>query len=156
MAREVVDAAAFDPAGSGALLVAAAEPGLPGNALHLYGADGGRRLLAAAGSHNERAAFSPDGRSVAFVSDRTGLPAVYTLALEPAGASPVQLTNRGLRRVPGRRPEGYLPPPRSGPLRWSLRGIGYDFGSGSVHIDPASGSFRIDPVAPAASAGVRP
>ena len=69
-------------------------------------------------------ALSPDGRRVAFVGGGTGIASVWVAEVPKPGqepATPIQLTNVGLenqRRVPGQAPEGFVPPPDHGPLRW--------------------------------------
>lgn len=69
-------------------------------------------------------AVSPDGRWVAFVGGDTGIASVWVAPLPEPGqppAEPIQLTNVGIERqarVPGRAPDGFVPPPDRGPLRW--------------------------------------
>lgn len=152
-ARSVVEEPVFDPLGSGALLVAVTQPGSEGNALVLVQADGQRRTIAAAGSHNERAVFSPDATRIAFVSDISSVPSVWVQPL--GGSPPVQLTNVGIERVPGRPPAGYLPPPASGALAWTPSGIEYDSAQGHVLIDPDGPAVThvVQPASPSNPAG---
>lgn len=68
---------------------------------------------------------APDGRRVVFVdtASDSGVAALFVVPVD-GSRPPRQLTNRGLRRVPGRRPYGYLPPP-DGPeaMRWTAAGL---------------------------------
>jgi hypothetical protein len=69
--------------------------------------------------------LSPDGRWVAFVGGETGIASVWVARVPAAGAPPhppIQLTNVGLEarpRTPGQAPEGFVPPPDRGALRWA-------------------------------------
>lgn len=65
----------------------------------------------------DRPSFSPDGDSLAFVASTDGLPSVWMLDL--ASREATRLTNQGLRRTPGRAPEGFVPPPDSPRFMWS-------------------------------------
>ena len=76
------------------------------------GAWTGPRVLAG----GDRPALSPDGETVAFVSGHTGIASVWVMPF--AGGEPIQLTNRDLTRIPGQAPEGFVPPPHRGPLRF--------------------------------------
>jgi TolB protein len=98
--------------GSGRFVVAVVQnPALPLDTdLVLLPVLGGpaRSLVAWRGSREYHPVFTPDNRSVVFVSGRSGLASLWRLDL--SGGEPVQLTNRGLTPN-GRRPGGYVPPP---------------------------------------------
>jgi len=132
LADGVFEAPVFSPAHTSELLFAATSTDAEGNALFLLDASGRLAEVVGAGAHNDRAAFSPDGTDIAFVSDRTGIPAVFVL--HRASGDVEQLTNNDLRRVPGRAPDGYVPPPVDGPLRWTDAGIAYDGPTGLVTL----------------------
>jgi Tol biopolymer transport system component/DNA-binding winged helix-turn-helix (wHTH) protein len=51
-------------------------------------------------------AVSPDGRTVAFVSNRDGVPAIYLLALERRDEPPVRVRTRGPASAPSWSPDG--------------------------------------------------
>ena len=51
-------------------------------------------------------AVSPDGRTVAFVSNRDGAPAIYLLALDRREAPPIRVRTRGPARAPAWSPDG--------------------------------------------------
>lgn len=73
----------------------------------------------------EAEATSPDGRWVAFVGGASGIASVWVVPVPRKGeraAAPIQLTNVGLEhvgRTPGQAPEGFVPTPEQGPLRWA-------------------------------------
>jgi Tol biopolymer transport system component len=137
VASGVTEAPSFDPSGSGALLVSMRIPGEEGTALVIVEADGSTRTVVGAGCHNERAAFSPDGTRIAFFSDASSVPAVWIAPV--SGSWRRQMTNLGMRREPGRKPEGYLAPPLRGALAWTSSGIEYDSRDGAVLIGPGGG-----------------
>ena len=51
-------------------------------------------------------AVSPDGRTVAFVSNRDGVPAIYLLPLDRRDAPPVRVRTKGPARAPSWSPDG--------------------------------------------------
>lgn len=61
----------------------------------------------------DRAAVSPDGAQIAWVSGATGVAAVYWA---PIDRPPTQLTN--LDFTPGQPPADWTPPPHASPLRF--------------------------------------
>lgn len=65
--------------------------------------------------HPDRLALSADGRWLAWVASREGLPAVHAGRFLDDTA--VVLTNAGLDRSRPGRPPGFVPPPHEGPLR---------------------------------------
>jgi hypothetical protein len=79
-------------------------------------------------------ALSPSGDEVLFLASARGLPAMWTVGV--AGGEPEQITNRDLDRVPGRAPEGFVPPPRErGGVRWA---------GDELEIAAADGLWRVD------------
>lgn len=96
---------AIDPAGSRLALVRRLPRG--GSAidvLELTGDPRPREVVAARGFNNAPA-FSPDGRTLLFVSTRTGLSSVFRVGVDGQGER--QLTNRGLAAVG----PGFVAPP---------------------------------------------
>ena len=77
----------------------------------LAGADGTLTVLAEADGVNDRPALSTDGKTLVFVSGRTGVASLWRTTL--AGAPPVQLTNLGIEAGLEREgpPQGFVPPP---------------------------------------------
>jgi hypothetical protein len=77
-----------------------------GSDLWLLQLDGQRQAAAyvATGANESHAAFSPDGRLIAYVSDETGVPQVYIQTL-PLSGSKWQLTSDG-GDMPAWRPDG--------------------------------------------------
>ena len=67
--------------------------------------DGTLRLTSDAADDWEPA-VSPDGRTVAFVSNRDGAPAIYLLALDRRDVPPVRLPTRGPAGAPAWSPDG--------------------------------------------------
>ena len=67
--------------------------------------DGALRL-AAHGADDSEPAVSPDGRTVAFVSNRDGVPAIYLLALDRRDAPPVRVPTRDPASAPAWSPDG--------------------------------------------------
>lgn len=67
--------------------------------------DGTLRLAANVADDSEPA-VSPDGRTVAFVSNRDGVPAIYLLALDRRDESPVRVPTRGPASAPAWSPDG--------------------------------------------------
>ncbi|HEY3452776.1 MAG TPA: hypothetical protein VGK67_40910, partial [Myxococcales bacterium] len=57
------------------------------------------------GGYNNAPAFAPDGKTLLFVSTRTGLSSVFRVGLDGSGEK--QLTNRTLKSVG----PGFVPPP---------------------------------------------
>ena len=47
---------------------------------------------------NESPAFAPNGRHLAFVSDRTGVQQIYTMHVDGAGLR--QITRKGINKFP--------------------------------------------------------
>ena len=81
------------------------------------GSSGGEHLL----GRGDRPSLSPDGHWVVFV----GVGPIASLwAVPTEGGAPVQLTNRGLVREPGRAPPGFVPPP-AGPVVWRKASVGW-------------------------------
>jgi hypothetical protein len=96
----------------------------PDRDLHLRLDDGRVVQLTDLPGAEDGEALSPDGRWVAFVGGDTGIASVWAVRV-PAGGekapAPVQLTNVSLEhqpRTPGQAPEGFVPLPDDGPLRW--------------------------------------
>ncbi|MEZ4320950.1 MAG: hypothetical protein R3F61_25960 [Myxococcota bacterium] len=94
--------------------------------LLVWDAEQGVRVLVD-GSRPSQPVLSPDGAYVGFVDARTSIASVYTVPFE--GGEPAQRTNVGLVRTPGRAPEGFVSPPRSGfevdgrGLTWTEDGV---------------------------------
>jgi hypothetical protein len=63
----------------------------------------------------DRVALTPDGDTVAYVHNATGIASVWVIPF--IGGTPTQLTNVDLVRIPGQEPVGFVPPPHDGPLR---------------------------------------
>lgn len=74
------------------------------------------RALVAQGQP-DRAALSPDGRTVAWVDAVDGLPAIFVGDFD--GGDPTQLTNVDLPPPNGGPPPGFVPPPHLEPLRFA-------------------------------------
>lgn len=89
-------------------------------------AAGGRMLVSTATGFNAYPAFSPDGSSLAFCSDRTGALEIWIRALAP-GARELQVTNDGKNNVqPAWSPDGRL--------------VAYtSMGEGGIWVVPAHG-----------------
>lgn len=81
------------------------------------GADGwsAPRILVAEGTP-DRVAISPDGSKIAYVAPAYGIASIWIIPFE--GGNPLQLTNVGVRRDGPGRPDGFVPPPHRGPLRF--------------------------------------
>jgi Tol biopolymer transport system component/DNA-binding winged helix-turn-helix (wHTH) protein len=87
--------------------VARRQPGPPSAAAPAT-ATAGRMLVSTATGFNGYPAFSPDGSSVAFCSDRTGALEIWVRSVAP-GAREVQITNDGKNNVhPAWSPDGRL------------------------------------------------
>lgn len=92
--------------------------------------DGDReRVLVGGSAMPDRAALSPDGTVVAYVSGVSGVASVWTVPF--AGGAPLQRTNVGLARPRGGPPPGFVDPPLDGApwfvgdeLRWTVPGGG--------------------------------
>lgn len=101
-------------------------------AIALTNEDGTLSVLADGAGIDDRPAVSPDGKTVVFVSGRTGIASLWRTTLE--GAEPVQLTNAhievGVERDGD--PEGFVPPPmRVDRLEWvNADVVRYDAGDG--------------------------
>jgi Tol biopolymer transport system component/DNA-binding winged helix-turn-helix (wHTH) protein len=70
------------------------------------GAPDGSLRLAANVADDSEPAVSPDGDTVAFVSNRDGVPAIYLLALDRQAAAPVRVPTRGPASAPSWSPDG--------------------------------------------------
>ncbi|MBI5542852.1 MAG: PD40 domain-containing protein [Deltaproteobacteria bacterium] len=80
--------------------------------LELAGEARPRQIVSGPG-YNNAPVFAPDGRTLLFVSTRTGLSSLFRVDLSGEGER--QLTNRGLKSVG----PGFVPPPeRAAPLRF--------------------------------------
>lgn len=96
----------------------------PERDLHVTLADGRAVQLTSLRGAEDAEALSPDGRWMAFVGGDTGIASVWAVRVPTDGGkapAPVQLTNVGLEhqdRRPGQAPQGFVPLPDSGPLRW--------------------------------------
>ncbi len=96
----------------------------PDRDIVLTRADGSRVQVTDLPGAEDGEALSPDGRYLAFLAAPNGLAAVFVTEVPGPGqplGRPIQLTNVGLeraRKAPGRMPDGFLPPPEQGPLRW--------------------------------------
>jgi hypothetical protein len=100
-------------------------PGAAWTVLHV--AEDGKEILAIDDRGNpDRAAVSPDGTRVAFVSARSGIAAVWIVRLADGAA--LQLTNRDLRPAAGGPPVGWVAPP-AGPLRFDGASVAWSAGS---------------------------
>ncbi|MGC4113703.1 MAG: hypothetical protein QM765_03380 [Myxococcales bacterium] len=64
------------------------------------------------GGYNNAPAFTPDGRTLLFVSSRTGVSSLFRVGMD--GAELKQLTNRGLKAAVG---PSFVPPPERGAAR---------------------------------------
>lgn len=96
----------------------------PDRDIVLTWADGSRVQVTDLPGAEDGEALSPDGRHLAFLAAPNGLAAVFVTEVPGPGqplGRPVQLTNVGLeraRKAPGRMPDGFVPLPEQGPLRW--------------------------------------
>lgn len=113
-------------------------------AVEVVDAQGVVRRLADDLGVDDRPTFSPDGRTVVFVSGRTGIASLWRTTVD--GAPPVQVTNVGIAL--GKRdgpPDGFVPPPVRGDLvEWlSNDELRYDAGDGEMWVvDVKSGAAR--------------
>lgn len=106
---------------------------------------GARRVLADGTGVDDRPALSPDGRTVVFISGRTGIASLWRTSLD--GEEAVQVTNRGLETLVRTEedesdPAGFVPPPVSHDrLEWvDADHIRYDAGGGTFwQVDVRSG-----------------
>ncbi len=106
---------------------------------------GVRRILADGDGVDDRPAISPDGKTVVFVSGRTGIASLWRTTLE--GEAPVQLTNLGLESLVRAEddesdPAGFVPPPVAHDrIEWvDADHLRYDSGGGAFwQVDVRSG-----------------
>jgi hypothetical protein len=103
---------------------------------------GNLEILADAEGVDDRPTISPDGKTVVFVSGRTGIASLFRTTI--AGDPPVQLTNAhlepGLEREGD--PEGFVPPPvQASRISWSSADVvRYDAGGGEYwQVDVRTG-----------------
>lgn len=99
----------------------------------LVGEDGQTVVLADAEGVDDRPAVSPDGKTVVFVSGRTGIASLWVTDL--AGAPAVQLTNRSLvQSEDGSEPKGFVPVPvMADALTWQSNDVvRFDAGGGEL------------------------
>lgn len=67
----------------------------------------GKRRQMTAGSFNDSSPhFSPDGEKIGFISDRSGKPQIYTIAVDGGEASPLTSIDQGVREGPIWSPDG--------------------------------------------------
>lgn len=94
--------------------------------------NGELRVIADSNGVDDRPSLSPDGKTVVFVSGRTGVASLWRTTL--AGGEPVQITNLGIQAGVARNgpPEGFVPPPVMGDrVQWlSNDTLRYDAGGG--------------------------
>ncbi|MES2644065.1 MAG: hypothetical protein V4850_31555 [Myxococcota bacterium] len=64
----------------------------------------------------DRLALSPDGATLVYVGGHSGIASVW--AVPTVAGAPRQLTNVGVLPTPGGAPEGFVPPPERGPVRF--------------------------------------
>jgi len=98
----------IDPTGSRVALVRPRPGG--GSAIEILelsgdGRDASPRTVVSGPGYNNAPAFAPDGRTLLFVSTRTGLSSLFRVGLDGQGER--QLTNRGLKAVGA----SFVPPP---------------------------------------------
>ncbi len=91
-------------------------------------------VIADAEGVDDRPAVSPDGKTLVFVSGRSGIASLWRTSVD--GEAPVQLTNAHIEPGVERDgdPEGFIPPPmRADRLEWvSADVIRYDAGDGEL------------------------
>lgn len=80
----------------------------------------------------DRAAISPGGELVAWVSSASGLPSVYVAPFK--GGPATQLTNVGLSLTPGVPPRGFVEPPHDGPLTFHDGELRWDSPEGPQQV----------------------
>lgn len=94
--------------------------------------DGVVTILADSEGVDDRPSVAPDGKTVLFVSGRTGIASLWRTTVD--GSAPVQLTNAHIEAGVERtgEPEGFIPPPiRIDRLEWvSADVVRYDAGDG--------------------------
>lgn len=81
----------------------------------------------------DRAALSPDGRTVAWVDAADGLPAIFVGDFD--GGAPTQLTNVDLPPPNGGPPQGFVPPPHVEPLRFAGDRLTWTAPDGEHHLE---------------------
>lgn len=87
--------------------------------------------------YEDRPVYSPDGARLGFFSGRSGVVSLYVL--DRASGAVTQVTNVGVetrRREPGRPPEGFVPPPDAGTLRWDAEGLSWTASGQPVRVRP--------------------
>ncbi len=97
--------------------------------------EGRRQRLTDWPGSEDRPAFSPDGKRLAFFSSKTGLSSLFVLDL--ATGEIVQVTNVGLehtRRLGGP-PDGWVPPATSSLPSWDHLGVHYQSASGPITVE---------------------
>ena len=73
------------------------------------------------------------GAHVAWVASPAGLPQVHVAAVD-GSVAPRALTNVGLKRVPGRAPVGFIPPPLGESLRFDAEFLRWDTPEGPREV----------------------
>lgn len=109
---------------------------------------GASRVIADGDGTDDRPGVSPDGKTVIFVSARTGIAALYRTTL--AGEAPVQLTNVGLEALTRAEddesdPLGFVPVPVAHDrMQWSdATHVRFDAGGGEYWVvDVTNGSAK--------------
>ena len=128
--RPLVEGLLGDPVSDGAHLCAADEGGDGRGRLRCWDT-GLRAVTLAMGGRPGRLALDQD--MLAWVASPTGLPQVTVAPVD--GSAPARaLTNVDLQRVPGRAPDGFVPPPLGRSLRFDGDRLRWDTPDGAREL----------------------
>lgn len=115
--------------------------------------NGASRVIADGDGTDDRPSVSPDGKTVVFVSARTGIAALYRTTL--AGEAPVQLTNVGLEALTRAEddesdPAGFVPVPVAHDrLQWKdATHVRFDAGGGEYWVVDVTNGSAVKEVTP--------
>jgi len=125
---------AIDPSGARVALVRSRQEG--GSAIDVLelSGDGRPRAVVVGGGYNDLPTFAPDGKTLLFVSTRTGLSSLFRIGLDGDGER--QLTNRGAKAVG---PLFVPPPERTSPRRLEDGRYTWTSGGQRWFVDLATG-----------------